>query len=266
MSAQPNAAAGRVGVDAGDVTFVSAGVGPMLLFLHGWTLDHRMWAPQMAHFAPTHLVVALDRRGFGASSAPPGLAVEAEDLARVMDALGAASAAVVGMSQAGRVAIDFALRFPERVSAIVLQGAPLSGVAPGPAPEETIPIVEYAALARAGRLDEMKRRWLSHPLMHAQTEIAARAAWEMVQAYQGRDLSASSYLRDAAPQDLARIVQPALVITGVNDTPWRRRAGDALASALPNARRLELEASGHLCNLEAPDAYNASLRRFLTQA
>ena len=242
------------------------GAAPGVLFLHGWTLDHRMWAPQLARLGGDFRVAALDRRGFGASTARAGLAQEAGDVARALDQLGMARASIVGMSQAGRVALDFALRFSDRLDALVLQGAPLGGVTPGPAPEETIPIVEYAALARAGRLDEMKRRWRAHPLMRTMSAQAGEAAEEMVRDYAGRDLGAASYLRDAEPQDLARIFAPALVITGAQDTPWRRRAGDALAQALPEARRAEIEGAGHLCNLCRPEEYNLALRNFVLEA
>lgn len=242
-----------------------ASAAPALLLLHGWTLDHRMWAPQMRAFAGERLALALDRRGFGASSAPADLSREAEDIAAVLDHFSVARAVIVGMSQAGRVALDFTLRYPERAAALVLQGAPLAGVMPGPDESETIPIVEYAALARAARLDEMKRRWLAHPLMRTHSPAATRAARAMLDAYEGRDLAAISYPRDAEAHDLARIKAPALIITGALDPPWRRRASDALARALPEATRAEIAEAGHLCNLDRPEAYNAALAALLAR-
>jgi pimeloyl-ACP methyl ester carboxylesterase len=183
----------------------------------------------------------------------------------LLDHFARPTAILVGMSQAGRVALDFAVRFADRTGGLVLQGAPASGVTPGPDESETIPIVEYAALARAGRLDEMKRRWREHPLMGANDPAARLAAERILDAYAGRDLGAASYLRDAEPQDLARISAPALVITGALDTPWRRRAGDALARTLANAERIEIADAGHLCNLDRPKAFNAALSGFLAR-
>jgi len=257
----------RIAVDGGDLLCAHAGdphaPAPALVLLHGWTLDHRMWAPQLPAFAPSRLVLAPDRRGFGASTAPPDLAREADDVSALLDAFSLSHAIIVGMSQAGRVALDFSLRFGARVSGLVLQGAPASRVTPGPDADETIPIVEYANLARTGRLDEMKRLWRNHPLMRTTSPGAAHAAAAILDAYAGRDLGAASYMRDLEPQDFARIEAPALVITGVHDTPWRRRAGQALAQALPHAERIELENAGHLCNLDQPQGFNAALTRFL---
>lgn len=260
----------RVAVAGGEIACNVAGprnsAGPALVLLHGWTLDHRMWEPQAEAFDCERLVLAPDRRGFGASTAPPDLGREADDVAALLDTCGAERAIVVGMSQAGRVALDFALRFADRLSALVLQGAPASGVTPGPAPEETIPIVEYANLVRAGRLTEMKRLWLAHPLMATENAAAQRLAVAMLEAYSGRDLTAVSYLQDADAQALQRIDAPALVITGERDTPWRRRAGDALGRALPCATRAEIAGAGHLCNLDQTEAFNRILRGFLSHA
>lgn len=254
----------NVAVDGGLVAYWRAGAGPAVVLLHGWTLDRRMWAPQIEVLARTSLVIAPDRRGFGRSSAPPDLSREADDVARLLDAVGVDCAAVVGMSQSGRVALDIALRFEDRIAGLVLQGAPLAGVAPGPGEDEAIPIVEYAALVRAGQLHDMKRRWRAHVLMRAGSAAAAACVDEMLATYDGRDLLLSSTLADFGAQDLSKIGAPALVITGALDTPWRRRGGDALARALANAARVEIEGAGHLCNLCAPAAYNAALERFLS--
>lgn len=222
-----------------------------------------MWRPQWTPFADVRLVIAPDRRGFGASTAPPDLGREADDVIALLDHFGAARAVLLGMSQAGRVALDFAARFPDRLAGLVLQGAPASGVTPGPSSDEIIPIVEYARLAREGRLDEMKRLWRAHPLMHATNPAAQAEAGAILEAYPGRDLGAASYLRDLESQHMAAIAAPALVITGAQDTPWRRHAGDALARALPNAQRREIANAGHLCNLDQPDAFNAALGAFI---
>ena len=154
--------AARIAVEGGDLFCAYAGPGdarrPALLFLHGWTLDHRMWRPQLEALSSTHLVLCPDRRGFGRSTAPAAIEHEAEDTARMLDHFDARRAIIVGMSQACRVALEFALQFPDRTQGIVLQGARTG--APETKPE--IPISEYAALVRSGNLDEMKRCWSGH--------------------------------------------------------------------------------------------------------
>jgi pimeloyl-ACP methyl ester carboxylesterase len=54
-----------------------------------------------------------------------------------------------------------------------------------------------------------------------------------------------------------------LIVNGELDTRARRRAGEALARALPAAERIVLPGAGHLPNLDTPGAYNDALRAFL---
>src|SRR5690606_38037375 len=136
---------------------------------------------------------------------------------------------IVGMSQGGRVALQFALAYPERVAGLVLQGAPLDGVLPEPRGDDAIPIAAYAGLVRDGHIDRMRRRWGAHPLMRAPAALALSVAG-LLDAYEGRDLrSAAPAPLWAGAGELEAIFGPALVVTGEHDTRWRQLVGDALA-------------------------------------
>ncbi|HKR25675.1 MAG TPA: alpha/beta fold hydrolase [Allosphingosinicella sp.] len=222
------------------------------MLLHGWALDRTAWAPQMA-LADRFRLIALDRRGFGRSTAPPDLAAETDDLLRLRDALGLGRMILVGMSQGGRIALHFALAHPEAVAGLVLQGAPLDGFAPGPKEGEAIPLADYAGLVRAGRLDVMRARWAAHPLMEGHADALA--------GYEGRDLLAGESALPPIAHRLGEIAAPTLVVTGEDDTPWRQLVGDALAYGIAGARRARI-AGGHLCNLSHPAAFNALVADF----
>jgi 3-oxoadipate enol-lactonase len=62
------------------------GSGPTLLFIHGTTLDHRMWRTQVEAFAPRYDVITYDVRGFGKSALPSGPFCHYQD-ARALDEL-----------------------------------------------------------------------------------------------------------------------------------------------------------------------------------
>ena len=253
----------EIGVRGGAVEVETVGAGLALVLLHGWALDRRIWSPQMAPLSRSFRVVALDRRGFGRSTAPPDLAAEVDDLMVVKKKLGLDRMILVGMSQAGRVALQFALVHPDGVAGIVLQGAPLDGFLPGPRPEDAIPLSSYVALARAGQLERMKRMWRGHALMRAPSPAARSCLDQLLAGYQGRDLLAPE------PPPLASIAgrledvyAPALVVTGEHDARWRQLVGDALAYGLPHARRAVVAGGEHLCNLTHPDDFNALLLSF----
>jgi pimeloyl-ACP methyl ester carboxylesterase len=120
--------------------------GPPAVFLHAGVADRRMWQDQIAAFAPGRRVVAYDRRGFGETRGQPETFSHLDDLLAVLDQLGIASAVLVGCSQGGRIAIDFALTHPDRVAGLFLAAPAVTGA---PSPPAFPPAVE--ALLRCWR-------------------------------------------------------------------------------------------------------------------
>lgn len=209
-------------------------------------------------------VVAIDRRGFGRSSAPPALEREIDDLLAVREALGLERIALVGSSQGARIALHFAAAHPGLLSAIVLDGAPLDGFQPEEHGEEAIPLARYAELAGSGRLGEMKSLWRDHAMMQGAPASAQPLLDQILDDYEARDLLAGSARSlGAIAGALGTIRVPALVITGGGDTAWRRLVGDAIAYGLPDARRATIAGGRHLCNLSHPDEYDRLIADFL---
>ena len=100
----------------------TAGSGLPLLLLHGFPLDHGMWARQEPLAEQLRLIVP-DQRGFGGSSGPGPESIEqlADDAVALLDALHVAGPAVVcGLSMGGYVAQHVAARHPDRVAALIL--------------------------------------------------------------------------------------------------------------------------------------------------
>jgi pimeloyl-ACP methyl ester carboxylesterase len=146
---------------------------PPILAIHGVTSSHRAWVEVAGVLAGTTRVVAPDLRGRGASHALPapyGMAAHADDMARVLDAVGIDRATVVGHSMGGFVAVTTAARHSDRVERLLLLdgGLPLPP-APGVDPEERIEAVIGAAFARldmtfASR-EDYRAFWRRHPAL-----------------------------------------------------------------------------------------------------
>ncbi len=250
----PEARLLEVVVAGGSLSVEIVGAGEPLLLLHGWSLDRLSWTHQKA-LADRFRLILPDRRGFGRSTAPPDLAAETADMLAICDSFGIERAIIVGMSQGGRVALQFSLAHPERVAGLVLQGAPLHDFLPPPRGEDHVPIAAYRELVRGGRLAEMKQAWGGHAFMRGVDSARLLAG------YEGRDLLAPAGPAVPLAGSLGGIAAPALVVTGLNETPWLDLVGDALAYGLPNARRARLP-GGHLCNWSHPDPYNEMVARF----
>ena len=107
---------GEVSVDGGTLPIWMAGEGAPVILLHGWTLDHRMWTPQIAGLAPDHFLVMPDRRGCGRASAPSDLMREADDVIAIADFLGFDRFALVGLSRGFSQAFSPVFQFLRMIS------------------------------------------------------------------------------------------------------------------------------------------------------
>ncbi|MFC3308987.1 alpha/beta fold hydrolase [Blastomonas aquatica] len=254
-------------LDVGDghVAVEQIGSGPAVVLLHGWTLDRRMWMLQARALAGRFTLIALDRRGFGQSTAQPDRAREVDDLARLADQLQLESFHLVGMSQAGATAIAFAQRHRARVASLVLQGISLAGIPDHSNASDRIPLADYAEMVRLGALASMKRHWAGHPLMAGLSGEAAEIGAAMLADYDGRDLLAGAAGPSARLESVAALTVPVLAITGDEDTPWRRSVTQAVARTAPLGQARFVRAGGHVCNMSHPQEYNAALSAFLTR-
>ena len=251
---------GEVAVHGGTVPIWMAGEGTPVILLHGWTLDHRMWTPQIAGLASEHFLVMPDRRGCGRAVAPPDLMREADDVIAIADFLGFERFALVGLSRGAVVALDVARRFGSRLTGLVVSGAPLPALVER---EEVIDLDALRALAAAGDLERMRAEWSRHSLMQTHSPDARALMFEILADYDGRDLLAPSQTPGFPREVLALLPMPVLAMTGEHDTPWRRDCVAALAKVAPRAMQALVPDAGHLANADNPPRFNALVSAFL---
>ena len=135
-----------------DITlhYIEQGSGTPLILLHGNGEDSSYFVHQIEYFKERYRVIALDTRGHGQSprgEKPFTIRQFAEDLHDFMDEKGIKKAHILGFSDGGNIALVFALKYPERVDHLVLNGANLD--ASGVKPSTQIPIVIGYRMASA---------------------------------------------------------------------------------------------------------------------
>jgi pimeloyl-ACP methyl ester carboxylesterase len=236
----------------------------LVVLLHAGVADRRMWEPQWEPLTARHRVVRPDLRGFGDTPLPPGPFSHADDIVALLDEIGADGAFVVGASFGGQVALDVAMRAPERVRGLAL----LAPAAHGYEPTERVQRFGVAedALLEAGDLDgavELNvRTWLG-------PEATAQVA-DLVRSMQRRAFDVQ-LAADEAPDppvdewatlDPSAIHAPTIVVTGDQDLDWFPLIAADLAARMPAARHLRLPWAGHLPSLERP----AAITRLLLDA
>lgn len=259
------------GIQVGDGTLhvVETGDGPPLLMVHGWPLDHRMFDRQVDTLARHFRCMAVDRRGFGRSTAPPDMRRELDDLDCILDALGLDRVHLFGVSQGGRIALRYAATRPKRLRSLILQGAVVDGLDIEEPEAERVPVAEYAALAKAGELNAVKSKWLAHPMMQLSRghDREQNLLDLTVAEYSGADLRAYDPAHYAFKVDvlaaLAASAIPVLLLTGANETDARKAHAASIRRRVLNCREAIFKKSGHLSNLTEADALNAKVAEFL---
>jgi pimeloyl-ACP methyl ester carboxylesterase len=111
--------------------YLVAGAGAPVILLHGYAQNSHMWRPLIAELAKTHLVIAPDLRGFGASDKPEGGYEKksmAADIHALAVTLGLRNVGIAGHDIGLMVAYAYAAQYPADVSRIVLMDAFLPGV------------------------------------------------------------------------------------------------------------------------------------------
>lgn len=257
---------GFVDVAGGRLYYRIDGEGDPVVFVHGFTLDHRMWDDQVAAFAGRYRVVRYDARGFGRSSLPTGEYRPHDDLRDLMAALGIARAHVIGLSMGGGIAADFAIAHPAMVERLVLVDAAISGYT-WPEGSRTISEGVYSA-ARAGDLAAARAAWLASPLFGpAREDPRVAAALEaIVGDYSGWHWQNEGLARGIEPgagQRLAELTAPTLVVVGERDLPVFHDMARHIAGGPTDARVVVIPGAGHMANMEAPDQFAELVLPFL---
>ena len=270
VPASATAQGGMAPINGERLNYEIAGEGAPLVLIHGWSLNLRMWDQQASELSRRFRVIRYDRRGFGKSSGNEDITWDAADLNALLDYLGATRVHILGMSQGARVALQFALRYPDRVSSLVLQGTPApDGFGLPWTGADRTRFDEWATVAREKGMDAFRRAWAAHPLMEipaGRPEARARLT-ELLAGYRGgRFLSPtppSGPVASVTMDDLPRIVVPTLVLAGDSEVPFLQIVARALAYYIPNARLAFVSGGGHMVNLIEPDRYNAAILEFL---
>jgi pimeloyl-ACP methyl ester carboxylesterase len=249
------------------IAYHRLGRGPAAVLLHGYVGDGAAtWHPQLEALADEFTLVAWDAPGAGASADPPpsfGMAGYAECLAGFVAELSLKRPHLVGLSFGGALAIAGSGRHPRLARSLVV----VSGYAGwrGSLPSD----VADQRLAQALTLSELSPRDLEQALLP--TMFATRPAADDVQRFAAtlRAFHPAGFraMAEASADDLREMLPtievPTLLVYGDQDRRAPLPVAEHLRATIPGSELAILPGVGHVCNLEAPVAFNDILRAWL---
>jgi 3-oxoadipate enol-lactonase len=245
------------------------GRGPTLLLVHGFPLDHTMWAGQINELADTHRVLAPDLRGFGASTVTAGTVTMeqmADDLACLLDALDIRDPVTFcGLSMGGYIAWQFVRRHRAKVARLILcdTRAQADTDQAAAARRET---AERVLVDGPGFLADAMIDKLFAPSTHVDHPERIQATRNTIGNTDPHGIAAAARGMAQRPDVtgmLPDIDVPALVLCGQHDAISTVAEMRQIAAAIPTARFVEIPAAGHMAPLENPHKVNQAIRSFL---
>jgi pimeloyl-ACP methyl ester carboxylesterase len=249
---------------------VRTGQGPPLVLLQGYVGERAAtWRPQLDGLSDEFTVIAWDAPGAGASSDPPdgfGMAGYADCLAGFIDVLGLERPHVAGLSFGGALALALEGRHPGVAGSLVLASA-YAGWAGSLPPEVT-----SQRLAQAMVLADLSPEDFVGTLLPTMfSEATPQASIDEFGASMARFHPAGfRAMAEASAEDvremLPRVGVPTLLVYGDRDVRAPLSVGEHLHAEIAGSTLVVLPGVGHVCNLEAPEPFNATVRRFLHDA
>lgn len=253
--------------------YVEEGEGDQtLVFSHGYLMNARMFASQVAALAPKYRVIAYDHRGHGASapmSGPCGIYDLVDDAAALIDELVGGPVHFLGMSTGGYVGLRLMTRRPELLRSVVLMDTAADDEPPSSRRQYDLllfvarwfglkPVINRALSLLMGgpfRNDSARRaeyeRWVSEI-----TSMDRKSIYHFGKAI---------FYRDSVVDAIRGCAIPTQVIVGELDVPTPPARARQIHDALADSRLDLIPGAGHTSPIERPDEVTAVIQSFLAE-
>ena len=245
--------------DGVEIYYEVHGEGPALLLTHGFSSTSQMWAGQVAPFSKAFKLITWDMRGHGESDYPadPDAYSEAatvDDMAALLDAVGAETAIIGGLSLGGYMSLAFHRAYPQRTRALLI-----IDTGPGYKSDEAREGWNANARKTGDRFDARGLGDLASGSAERRL-VRHRDATGLAHAARGMLAQRDSRVIESLPA----ITVPSLVVVGADDAPFLN-ASAYMAAKIPGAKLVTIPQAGHAANIDQPEAFNAAVLGFLAE-
>lgn len=265
-----NKEAGFIKIEGAKVYYQVEGEGEALVLIHAGVADSRMWDGMVATLAEQFRVIRYDLRGFGQSKDMPARFSNVEDLAQILDHFGIKEAYITGISYGSSIALDFSLKYPERVKKLVMGAPSVAGTPPSATLEDFWEAEE--ALVEAGDLEAATelnlKLWVDGPQRTPdEVDPAVRQLVHDMQllAFENETEDEVEVVRYGPPyanERLEEVSMLTLVIVGALDLEGKVALAKELDEKIPNSMLQVIEGAAHMVSMEKPGEFSEAMARF----
>ena len=265
---------GFVEVEGGKLYYETDGDGPAIVLIHAGFLDCRMWDPQFQFYSKNYKTIRYDVRGFGRSSIAKAKFSDHNDLHALLAHLNVARATIIGVSNGGRIALDFAVEHPERIQSLVLVSPGVSGYKVS-GPEEEKLWNEFEEQMKPQEIADREGRATDAVEMDVNAWAAAAdpAARQKIRAvaldnfHVQRENPWQFMVRPDPPafQRLSEIHVPTLFIVGDKDVPAQILEVDNIHKHVPGSKKVLIKGADHIPNMSKQEEFDRTVLDFLRQ-
>jgi len=219
---------------------VEDGAGDPIVMLHGGMADHRAAWPLIAPLAEKHRVVAPDLRGSGRSWSPDTLTFDllARDIEALLDHLDVKQVVLGGVSSGSGPALSFALRHPDRITALVMVTPVYAGEERGYSEEQEATFAMMDAVASRAveeGVGVLRPLYANLPAAIREKALAMLEELDPASVVATSRFIASGVQPFGSPAELSAVEVPTLLLRG-NDSLHPAEVSDLYAASLPNCR------------------------------
>jgi 3-oxoadipate enol-lactonase len=242
------------------------GEGFPLVLVHGAGMSLDQWKLEgfLDRLSTRNKIIAYDCRGHGLSEKPQGYTLEdhANDVLNLLDYLGIARTNLLGHSMGSYIAQRVAIKEPSRIAKLLLIAPKSNGLTSSLEKILTENAELLSRLDMKEKLDFMDSLVVFQPqvlkkypnlVRNSLTPEEQNAAYAALRGFDFRE-------------DLKSVTAKTLVIAGRHDRLNPPDEGRVCAEAIPNARFVEMQYSGHIPLAEEPELYIETVSRFLDES
>jgi pimeloyl-ACP methyl ester carboxylesterase len=259
-------------IDSTDFWFLEAGKPalPTLVLVHGFPLDSRLWAEQVADLSGSFRVIAPDLRGFGKSRSdePFTMSSLADDLHKLLEKIGALPCVLAGLSMGGYVCLPYARKYPGDLKGLVLVDSRCEADTPA-AKESRGKMIELVRNQGSAAVADAMLPRLIAPGALANRPVVVQKIMSIMGDCPALTIEhALAAMRDREDHTewLANADLAVHIIVGEHDAITPPAGARATAARLKRGDLTVIPAAGHLTPIEQPRLVSLALRRNMRES